>query len=418
MQNGRRKFFLFFFLTIFSMVNFGFGISPARAEDSPEDIRKDIQKDMSKLEKEIKKEVKVLEQNKVELNVTQKQISSTAYELSQTAEEISRKEKELERIRKRIEMNKKIMAAYAQEMYISDSEASWSLGLSDVKFSEYFENFDQMLSVKDKLLAIAEEVRRDKDEKETLKQDLAQKKKEHENLLVVKQAEKNEIVGEIVEAQATIGELQKKLAELQSDLLKVTGTSYSAKNIREAVEFASDRTGVPKGVLYGFLKMETNLGANTGQCTYKKVVEVALARYKTLLKKNKKWQSSIDLLHHREDVFYEIVKSLGYSKDKKVSCTPSSYIGQGGAMGVSQFMSNVWKSYESRITAQTGNSKPDPWNLTDGVMAMAIKLKGAGATSSKESAIKSASINYLGAFNRGYYEGIVYWSKNYKTLFE
>ena len=86
-------------------------------------------------------------------------------------------------------------------------------------------------------------------------------------------------------------------------------------------------------------------------------------------------------------------------------------------MGVSQFMSDMWKGYESQIRSQTGNSKPDPWGLTDGVMAMALKLKKAGATSSKESAIRSASVNYLGAFNANYYNGIVYWSKNYKLLF-
>jgi hypothetical protein len=51
-------------------------------------------------------------------------------------------------------------------------------------------------------------------------------------------------------------------------------------------------------------------------------------------------------------------------------------------------------------------------------MAMAIKLRGAGATSSSESAIKKASINYLGTLHAPYYNGIVYWSKNYKLLFK
>ncbi|QQS21310.1 MAG: hypothetical protein IPL87_02205 [Candidatus Moraniibacteriota bacterium] len=50
-------------------------------------------------------------------------------------------------------------------------------------------------------------------------------------------------------------------------------------------------------------------------------------------------------------------------------------------------------------------------------MAMALKLKRAGATSSKESVIKKASVNYLGTFYANYYNGIVYWSKNYEKLF-
>jgi membrane-bound lytic murein transglycosylase B len=395
-------------------VNFGNGTFLVQAEDDASDIKDD----MSKLQNKIEKEEKELQQNQSELNVTQRQISTTTYQLNQTKEEISRKEKEIENLENRIELNKKVMMTYAQEMYFEDAEIFWSIGLNNVKFNEYFENFDQMLNVKEKFLVVAEEIRKDKDKTAVVKEELAEKKEEHEDLLAIKQSEKNEIVSDIVETQATIEELQKKLAELQSDLLKVTGTSYSAKNIQEAVEYASGKTGVPKGVLYGFLKMETNLGANTGQCTYKKVVEVALARYKSLLKKNKKWQSSIDLLNKREDLFYDIVKDLGYSKDKKVSCSPSGYIGQGGAMGVSQFMSDVWKGYESQITANTGHKKPDPWNITDGVMAMAIKLRKAGATSDSSSTIKKASINYLGAFNNNYYSGIVYWAKNYKNLFK
>ena len=87
-------------------------------------------------------------------------------------------------------------------------------------------------------------------------------------------------------------------------------------------------------------------------------------------------------------------------------------------MGIPQFMSDVWIGYSSQIAAKTGHKTPDPWNLTDGVMAMALKLKKAGATSSSPSVIKSASISYLGGFSSGYYNGIVYWSKNYKLLFK
>lgn len=86
-------------------------------------------------------------------------------------------------------------------------------------------------------------------------------------------------------------------------------------------------------------------------------------------------------------------------------------------MGVSQFMSDVWRGYESDIRSKTGHGTPDPWNLTDGVMAMALKLRKAGATSDSASAIKKASVNYLGTFYKNYYDGIVYWSKNYKKLF-
>ena len=411
MKTVVKKIILLIFLVVFMAISFGDGAFIARAEDDA----KDIQNDMNELQDKIEKKEKDLQQSQSELNVTQKQINNTSYQINQTKEEILRKEEEITNLEKRIELNKKVMIAYAQKMYSYDNEAFWVFGLGNFKLNEYFENFDQMLNIKEKFISVATEIKTDKNKTVAVKEELAEKKEEHEMLLAMKQSEKKEIVSDIVETQATIEELQKKLAELQSDLLKVTGTSYSAKNIKEAVEFASGKTGVPKGVLYGFLKMETNLGANTGQCTYKEVEKVAVARYK---KYGSKYKASIALLYKRRDLFYEIVKDLGYNKDKKVSCSPSGYIGQGGAMGVSQFMSDVWKGYESQIIVKTGNKKPNPWSLTDGVMAMALKLKKAGATSDSSSAIKKASINYLGAFNNNYYSGIVYWSKNYKRLFD
>jgi membrane-bound lytic murein transglycosylase B len=286
--------------------------------------------------------------------------------------------------------------------------------------SRILDGSDYVGTVEDRVGDLIEKSLETKNRIERDREELSGVKKEKERLLIIQNSQKKglledkrETQSDIAEKEATIEDLRKKLAELQSDLNILTGRSYDAKDIREAVEFASKETGVPKGVLYGFLKMETNLGANTGQCTYKEVEKVSVARYK---KYGSKYKKSIDLLYKRRDIFYEIVKALDYSKDKKVSCSPN-YIGQGGAMGVAQFMSDTWRGYEAQIRAKTGHKNPDPWNLTDGVMALALKTRNAGATSDSASAIKKASINYLGAFNKGYYEGIVYWSKNYKVLF-
>lgn len=389
--------------------------SVANALTSEEDIRDEY----ASTEKELKQEIKKATILTTDLNKVTAQVGTTKSKIAQTASEISRKEAEIKNLNDQIELYKSILANYLQEMYFTDQDPVIKLAVANERLDDIFGNVDQILNVKEKVLMALEEINSSQIKLGEVKEELADKKEEHEKLLQQKKAEQGEIVEDIAETKATIAELQKKLAELQGDLSKLTGKSYNAKDIRDAVEFASGRTGVPEGVLYGFLKKETNLGANTGQCTYKEVENVAIPRYKALLKKNKNWQASIDLLYRRQGIFYDIVSGLGYSKDKKVSCSPppSSYIGQGGAMGVSQFMSDVWRGYEANIRANTGHGKPDPWNLTDGVMAMALKLKKAGATSSKESVIKSASINYLGTFNRNYYEGIVYWSKNYKTLF-
>ncbi|MDP1884596.1 MAG: lytic murein transglycosylase [Candidatus Moranbacteria bacterium] len=376
----------------------------------------DIQSDMSKIEKKIDKTQQELDASKIIYNKVTVQVGATKNVLAQTAEEISRKEAEITNLNERMELHRKMLMAYLQEMYANNQDPVIRLAVANENLNDIFGNEDQALNLKEKIIGVLDEIDSSQTRLGEVKEELADKQAEHEELLQQKKAEQGMVAGDIQEAEATLAELQKKFAEMQSDLNRLLGSNYNAKDIKDAVRYASDKTGVPEGVLYGFLKKETNLGANTGQCTYKEVEKVAVARYKTLLKKNKKWQASIDLLYKRQDIFYDIVDTLGYSKTKKVSCSPSGYIGQGGAMGVSQFMSDVWRGYEARITARTGHKNPDPWSLTDGVMAMAIKLREAGATSSSESAIKKASINYLGAFYRDYYEGIVYWSKNYKKL--
>lgn len=387
-----------------------------------EDKKDDIQDKIEKEQKALEKKQQELSQIQGAVSSTQSVINKTQSVIKETESTISRKEEEIENLNNQIELKKAMLASFLQEIYYVQNQPILNVVLSENDFTKIFSSADHLETLESKIVNVAREIADNKAQVEQDKAELAETKKQHEEVLGEKVeqkqellADKAEVASDVAEKEATIEELQDKLAELESDLSVLTGKSYNAKDIKEAVEYASSKTGVPKGVLYGFLKMETNLGANTGQCTYEQVEKVAIARYK---KYGSKYKKSIALLYKRQDLFYDLVDDLGYSKNKKVSCSPSGYVGQGGAMGVSQFMSDVWNSYSSQVKAKTGHSTPDPWDLTDGVMAMAIKLRNAGATSDSASAIKKASINYLGTFYSNYYNGIVYWSKNYKRLFD
>ncbi|MDD2766722.1 MAG: lytic murein transglycosylase [Candidatus Moranbacteria bacterium] len=388
--------------------------------DSLEKKLKDASKKKSELEKN-------LNQINTSLTSTQQVIQRTQVLLNESTQTIEQKEKEVAGLEQQLTLEKSVLKGLLRELYESSSIPFSEIIVAEKSDMRFFHEYDTLFSVQEKIQGVIGEINTMKEKVTGEKETLEDMKKDQERLLALKNQQKKNLVldkvdtqGDIEDQQTIISRLKKELDQLQGDLDILSGKSYDAKDIREAVEFASKKTGVPVGVLYGFLKKETNIGVNTGQCTYKQVESVSVARYKSLLKKNKNWQKSIDLLYKRKALFYDIVDVLGYSKDKKVSCSPSpsAYIGQGGAMGIPQFMSDVWMGYKSRITANTGHKNPDPWNITDGVMAMALKLRVAGATSSKESVIKSASINYLGTFNKNYYEGIVYWSKNYKLLFQ
>ncbi len=397
----------------------------AVAQDDITDTQDSIRRAKNQLEAAVKKK-KTLEQNlnqvNLSLNAAIAAVQKTQSAILDTKDSITRAALEIELTDQQITLKQAILADLVREAYLRGSESSAMIGWGDSTISALLDTPTPFATIGPRMEDILGDMEQLQADRETEKSARDAKKKEAEAALAKKNAEKvalaqnqSEIAQDVADQAATIEELQKKLAELESDLNTLTGKSYDAKDIKDAVEFASDKTDVPKGVLYGFLKMETNLGANTGQCTYKEVEKVAIPRYK---KYGSKYKASIALLYKREDIFYDLVDELGYGKNKKVSCSPSGYIGQGGAMGVPQFMSDVWQGYSSSVSEKTGHGTPDPWNLTDGVMAMAIKLRNAGATSSKESVIKKASINYLGTFYASYYNGIVYWSKNYDKLFD
>jgi membrane-bound lytic murein transglycosylase B len=86
-------------------------------------------------------------------------------------------------------------------------------------------------------------------------------------------------------------------------------------------------------------------------------------------------------------------------------------------MGVAQFMPDTWNAYKARVASATGHNPPNPWNLTDGVMAMAKKLSMVpGVTSGNRSAWKKAATLYLGTSYAPYINGILYWADHYKEL--
>lgn len=410
------------------LVLFGgcFSVAPdfARAAGDADEIKDDI----SDIEKKLKKaeERKAALEREVgalsaSLSQTERAIAETQIKIKQAENVIERKAAEIELLEAQMAEERHLLTELLQDLYYEGHATLPEFLFSQDDFASLISHPDRLLTVKERVMVLLGSIESRYAETATEKGALEEAKADHQELLAEKAVEKRElatdraeVLDDVADQEKIISRLEKELKELQGDLSTLTGKSYNAKDIRGAVEDASNETGVPEGVLYGFLKMETNLGANTGQCTYKEVEKVSIARYK---KYGSKYKASINLLYKRRDIFYEIVDELGYGKTKKVSCSPN-YIGQGGAMGVAQFMSDVWRGYESDIRSKTGHKNPDPWGLTDGVMAMALKLRKAGATSDKESVIKKASINYLGNFNAHYYNGIVYWAKNYKKLFK
>lgn len=394
---------LLFFIAVFFMTSvFSFGSGTLAAEDAD-----DIQDKIDKYQDKQEAVQKQLDQAQSNLAKNQSQMSVTKSLIQKTETEISRKEKEIENLEQRIELNKSLLRGYLQEAYWDDQDPTLELLLNSENLSYAVENFDQMLSVKEKMLSVLSDMDDSKKELDEATAALSDKKEDHEKLLSVQQGQQYEIKSDISEAQTTLSELNAKINKLKGELSSLLGKSVSFKNVIDAAAFAAKKTGIRKDYLLGVLVVESNLGRYTGGCNFKES----------------------KMSGTRATIFKSICKELDYNYQKqKVSCPPKSYKGTGGAMGVAQFMPDTWQGYKSKISAVTGNSPPDPWDLTDGVVAMALKLtQVSGVTAHKKSAEAKAYCIYLAGGNWASYcdsngvnygEKVLYWADNYEKLMD
>ncbi len=402
-----------------------FAVAPmVQAEEDPDEIEEDIEKTEKKL-KEAEKKYGLIQSNLNQisstLTSTQQAILRVQNLLNQTSQTIDEKEIEIGNLDQQLNLEKKVLTGLIQELYLADATPLVEVVLGEGDVLSFLRNGDGLLSTQEKIVELIDEIASTKDKLLEEKSTLEEAKADHEELLAIQNKQKQSLayqkseVQEDLEDQATtVNRLKKELSELQGDLSTILGKSYNAKDIEEAVDFASKKTGVPKGFLFGVLKMETNLGANVGGCTYAQVEDGAEKSYKAKKLGKTAWNTFL----RRRDIFKTITKELDIDyRKQKVSCNPRGYVGTGGAMGVAQFMPDTWMGYKAAVTSATGHRPPSPWNLTDGVMAMALKLdKIPGVDQGNRSAWKKAAAAYLGTSYAPYINGILYWADNYKKL--
>jgi peptidoglycan hydrolase CwlO-like protein len=396
-----RKIVLVIFIFSFVILDGGVLTSYVRAAEDAGDIQDKINKYIDK-QQDVQKQ---LETSQTLLQKNQSQLNLTKNLLYQTENEMSRKEAELNNLNQRTELNKNILKNYIQQLYWQDQDPIISMVLDEKSLNDILSNGDQMISVKERINATIFEIKQSKADIEQAKNDLEDKKDDHEKLLSLQQGQQYEIKTDINQAQSTLSELNAKINKLRGELSSLLGSAVSFKNIMDAAAYAAKVTGIRKDYLLGVLVVESNLGRYTGGCNFK--------------------QSRMS--GTRATIFKSICSDLKYDYNKmKVSCPPSGYRGTGGAMGVAQFMPDTWVGYKSRISSVTGHNPPDPWSLTDGVVAMALKLtQVSGVTAHKSSAEAKAYCIYLAGGNWAAYcdskgvnygDKVLYWADNYEKL--
>lgn len=412
MSKQNRKLFLLVLLVVLTSALFLlFQNDFVKAQDSVDDD--EIKEDISNVQKKLNKEEQERQQLLQELNQIQTSVNKTQYEISKTQSLISetkdivdRMEKEIELLNKKIELQRILLASLVREMYYSETSPVEMLIIGSGGISQFLGNSDHIASIEQKIADAIMDIKLSKEKIESEKNKLEGIKEDHERLLSLKQdqqhsllSEKYETQSDIQDKEATIVELQAKLYKLRTELSRLLGKSFNAKDIEDAASFAAKATGVRKDFIMGMLVVESDLGRFTGGCNYK---ESRMSDY-------------------RKEIFKDICEELDYDyKKMKVSCPPRSYSGTGGAMGVAQFMPDTWLGYKSSVASLTGHNPPDPWNLTDGVTAMALKLAKGGAKS-KSGECNAAKLYLSGTTSSSYNwycDRVKYWADNYERLLD
>lgn len=394
---------LIFFVAVFAALNFYLASGQAVAHKASWNVKNSISKTTDQLQQTQEQ----LKQNQAQYQTNQQQINTTQNVLTQTQQEIAKKEKQINDLNSQINANRKLLEGYIQEISMDgQKDPLISFVSSHNSLNQFFENFDQMINVKEKILNIMNQIKQEKEDLSQTKDELASKESESQQYLATKQNQQARVVATIQTAKATISQLNAKLNTLRSRLAALLGEGVSMKDIKKAAKIASKATGVRADFILGELVVESDLGRFTGGCYYSKGSHPV-----------KKHMRSAD-----KSVFLDIMDNLGYGKnDKKLSCWPG--YGYGGAMGISQFMPTTWEGYAKRISVATGDDPANPWNVTDGVTGMAIKLANGGANH-KSGEHKASKIYYCGSSASPYWNSkcddyadrVQYWADNYEQL--
>lgn len=378
------------------------------------DSEKEIKEDIKDYEKKLQEAQQTLTNLQAQSYRNKSQINATQSLIQTLHSDILRREAELKNLSERMDLNKVMLAEYVRQMYYANQDHPViSLAIFEGSLSDWAKDFDNFAGLKSKISNVLEEIEIAKGENEEAKALLADQKEEKQDVLETQQAQQEQIAGNVQEAQLTVAQIQQKISKLRSTLSSFLGKSFDMDDVVDAVKLAEKKTGVRKEFLFAMLDKETDLGRFTGGCTY----------------------SNTRVKPADKEVFKDICEELGYDyKKKKISCAGSG--GYGGAMGVAQFMPTTWRSsscysggYGSKIASITGNDPADPWDLEDGVIGMALKLKCAGAD--KKSKERSAAmIYYCGSDHpketypgriascNNYANTVISWSKGYDEYFK
>ncbi|HLD25427.1 MAG TPA: hypothetical protein VJC05_00080 [Candidatus Andersenbacteria bacterium] len=183
---------------------------------------------------------------------------------------------------------------------------------------------------------------------------LGEQRRERQRVLSLKQEEQASYTQKLAEAQNARREIERQIFTLRG-----SGEQIQLNDALSAARFASSVTGVRPSLLLAVLKVETGVGENLGSGVFPD-----------------------DMHPASRDAFLRLTSKLGLDPKKTpISRRPNSYSGWGGAIGPGQFLPDTWERLEPRVAQLMNKPTPNPFELTDTLVAVGIMLADRGAAS-------------------------------------
>ncbi len=312
----------------------------------------------------LKKEVSMYENN---IYKNQLEIKETEIEIKETEIEIKETEKNIEESENKIEKDRGMLKNSVKYLYLYEQDSMLEILMTRDNISDFLNEVSAMESVKDEIYKTIIDLKAKKEEL-AKKQEELEERQEDQGELIKMREEQNKSIDELRDQKKELLDITKNeekfqdlLEENKSILPSLKAQLHELQSLGQKIEYndaisAAKHVGAAKGIrpayLLGILKVESGLGTNVGNGNYK-----------------------IDMSPRQRPAFESITKELGYDPNSMpVSRRPKSYSGWGGAMGPAQMMPTTWMIYRDEVSEITGHYPPDPWNLTDAIAAMAVKV--------------------------------------------
>lgn len=339
----------------------------------------------------------------LEIRATTLKISDLEKKMSVTLDDIARHEHILTSLRRQL-------GDYIRLIYQRDSFPFYYTFLLGGKLSDMLVDLEAYVQVSEGLQVLMNELKTTKAQLEAQAAILEEQRLENQNLLALSVLQQQTLASAVAEqntllkqTQGKESEYQKQLAankqraaEIRNRIYELLGVSQNI-TFGQAVEIATwvaKQTGVRAAFLLAVLTQESNLGKNVGTCN--RPGDPPAKSWRVIMKPERD-----------HEPWLAITKELGMNPDETpVSCPmrnkDGSQLGWGGAMGPAQFIPSTWQGYKGRVSAITGNSPANPWDIRDAFVAAAILLKANGADGTRNGDWKAAMRYFSGGTNPAY----------------